>query len=392
MRLSERLDEEETVQELPYRLLDLLPGKLAQQERQREEAQKLFQEIAAVPVDQQVKMLRRARFRSLSFLDYLLEESHASQPENPLRAEDLAHLAACLAGVLADTEPEAGPALPHALCLGANARRLGNDRAGADALLERAAPFLEFPSERAMYCRYAGLIRWEQGRADEAAALLSHAGRLYRSDGLSGEHGICRALLGLLCQEEPSLGDCRAPLEEGWACLKLDDHPLLGLRVCLGLAACLSDWGKADRARALLQEAWRLYEKVSNEREMLRIYWLEARVLARLDQKAEALAMLESVRRKLVAEPNPGEAALISLDLALTMMKSGRAAEVEGLAQALITAFPDEPTMLLATGNLSNLADLAALDQIGELGERSGITLRRTFRLRGLRIRPFPFA
>lgn len=384
------VDDEETAQDLG-RLLELLPGKLAEQERRREEARQLFEELTAAPPDRQGEMLRTSRFRSLGLLDFLIEESHASQPENPPHADDLAQLAAHLAALLADTEPEAVPALALAFCLGANARRLGNDTAGADALLERAAPFLEFPSERAVYCRFAGLIRWEQGRADEAAALLSYAGRLYRSEGLGGEHGICRGLLGLLLQEEPGLGDCRAPLEEGWACfLRPEGRALPAVRVGLGLAACLADRGEADRARGLLKEVWRLYEKASDEREMLRIFWHEARVLARLGQKGEALEMLEAVRRKLVDEPSPAEMALVSLDMSLVLSESGRAAEVEALAQALLTAFPEEPTMLLAAGNLSNLGDLAALGQLGVQG-RAATTLRRTFRLCGLRMRPFPF-
>lgn len=254
-------DEEETAQELGLHFLELLPEKLAEQERRREEAQKLFEELAAAPPDRQGAMLRSSRYRSLGFLDFLIEESQASQPENPPHAEALAQLAARLAALLADTEPEAVPALSLAFCLGANARRLGNDTAGADALLERAAPFLEFPSERAVYCRFTGLIRWEQGRTDEAAALLSHASRLYRLEGLGGEHGVCRALLGSLRQEEPCLGDCRAPLEEGWACLRTEGRPLLAVRVALGLATCLADRGQAERARGLLQEAWEALRK-----------------------------------------------------------------------------------------------------------------------------------
>ena len=45
------VDEEETAQEMSFRLLELLPEKLAEQERRREEARKLFEELVAAPPD-----------------------------------------------------------------------------------------------------------------------------------------------------------------------------------------------------------------------------------------------------------------------------------------------------------------------------------------------------
>src|SRR5436853_3514437 len=180
-------DDDETLEE-PYdeiwRNLDLSPERLAERARRREVAAKLLAELMDAPLDAQARLLREARFQNLDLLDLLLEASQDAQPGDAVRSEDLSHLAARLAAALAEMEPEASAALPRAFCLGANARRLGRDVEGADALLGKAAPFVEFPGERAVYSRIAGLVRWEQGRIDEAEALLRHAARLFAAEEL----------------------------------------------------------------------------------------------------------------------------------------------------------------------------------------------------------------
>lgn len=390
-------DDEET-HDGPYdqiwRNLELSPEKLAERDRRRELAGRLFAELTGAPPARQAELLREGRFQNLDLLDLLLESSQDAQPADPARAEDLSHLAARLAAILSENEPEAAAALPRAFCLGANARRLRRDLTGADAMLAKAAPFVEFPAERALYCRIAALVRWEQGRPDEADALLRHAARRFEEEGLFADEACCQGLLGLLQMEQDGLGDPLPALLDGWVEMSREIRPAVALRVGLSAAACLAERGQMDRARMKLREAWRLLAEVEDPRDQLRASWLEARVLGRLGDREEALQMLESVRMRLFLEPSPAEAAMVSIDLGLVLAESGRAGEIESLAEALRKSFPEEAPLIVAAGGLLRFAELALDAEPGlpALARHALSTMLRTFRAARLSLRPLPFA
>lgn len=392
------MDDDETPGDGPYdrvwRNLDLSPEKVAERNRRRKVAGDLFAELTGAPPARQAGLLRQARFQNLDLLELLLESSQDALPADPARAEDLSHLAARLAAVLSEEEPEAVAALPRAFALGANARRLRQDLTGADVMLARAAPFLEFAGERALYSRIAALVRWEQGRADEADALLRNAVRLFGEEGLPPEEACCWGLLGLLQMEQRGLGDPLPALLDGWAEMSRELRPALALRVVLSAAVCLAERGQRDRARMKLREAWRLLSQVGDPRELLRASWLEARALGRLGDREEALQMLESVRLRLFLEPSPAEAALVSIDLGLVLAESGRATEIESLAEALRKSFPEEAPLIVATGGLLRFAELALDAEPGlpALARHAIATMLRTFRVARLSLQPLPFA
>ena len=131
--------------------------------KRRRNAEGLLGELLSFPPQARGNLVTKGRFRSLDLLDLLVDLSHSSQPAEPAQAQGLAEMAYRLAAVLGDEDHEAAALLPHALCLGANARRLLHDLGGAEAQLAKAAPFLACAGERAFYCRTAALVRWEEG-------------------------------------------------------------------------------------------------------------------------------------------------------------------------------------------------------------------------------------
>jgi Flp pilus assembly protein TadD len=246
--------------------------------------------------------------------------------------------------------------------------------------------------ERAFYCRTLGLLRWEQGRADEAMAMLQHAACLYASEGPEHEVGSCLTLLGLVLQEEGDPAEALTLLGRGWAEMDRDVRPLLALRGGLVLAFCLAQAEQTERARHVLRESWRLFAEVPDPREVIRIYWLEGKALARLGDREEAIHMMESVRRQLLVEPSPAEASLVSLDLALSLAEAGRAEEIEALAVDLPSTFPDTPAMLPAAEIVRALACPVSSEHRRREAARATAGLRRVFRLHGPHLKPLPFA
>ena len=375
------------------RLEERTPELIEETRRRAETVDRLFAELMQAPPGRRLGAVQQARFRSLDLLERLLEESHAGQLTDPTRAAELAHLAARLAGLFGKGDEEAAAALPRAYSLTANARRLEGRLRTADALLAKAVPFLAGSVERAFYCRVLALLRWEQGRSDEAEALLQHTAGLYAAEGMDREVGACMVILGLVL-EEGQQENPLALLSRAWVEMDRNTRPLLALRGGLALAALLAQADQEERARAVLKQSWPLFAEVTEPAEMLRVYAWEGKVLARLGDRDEALHVLESVRRQLLAEPSPAEAALVSLDLALALAESHRAGEIEALAEALQCSFPEIPAMRLAEENLKAVAILAQRNEprLREATFKTAITLRRVFRACGLRIKPLPFA
>ncbi len=375
------------------RLEERTPELIEETRLQRETAERLFAELMQTPPGRRLGVIRQSRFRSLDLLDLLLEASHARQLAEPACAAELARLAVRLAHLFGAGDEEAAAALPRAYCLGANARRLESRRKTADLLLAKAVPFLAGLPDRAFYCQILALLRWEQGRIDEAEALFQHAACLFATDGQDREVALCLMLLGLVLLEEGGHGDTLALLASGWAEMDRDGRPFVALKGGLALAACLGEAKQGERARGVLREAWQIYSRIVHPEEMTRVYGWEGRALGRLGDLEEALHVLESVRQKLLAEPSPAEAALVSLDLALALAESGRVNEIEALASALEAYLPGAPALALAAGKVRLLARLAARgdSRLREAVDATAITLRRMFRACGLRIKPLPF-
>jgi tetratricopeptide (TPR) repeat protein len=356
----------------------------------RAKVETLREELLQIPDKPRLQAVRQARFHSMDLLDHLLEESHASQLTEAAKGAELAALAFELADAMEDKEG-ASAALPRSLLLEANALRLLGDRSGAEVRLGQAAAFLSDRMDRAFYCRVVGLVRWEDGRTDEGAAVLGHAVKLYQAEGLEPEVGACLALCGLLEVEEGQLANALPRLTYAWAAMDREIRPLFALQTGLALARCLAEVDQGARARSVLREVWGFYSEVKDNADMLRVYWGEALALARLQEWDEAIHMLESVQLKLVDDGSLAEAALLSLDLALVLAEAGRSDEILSLAASLPADFIGSPQAASALRDIAGLGK-GRKPNLRASATLSRVTLLRTFRLCDLSIRPLPFA
>jgi len=382
------------------RLEDRLPEMIDEAKRRNLEAEQLLVELLGTPLDEQRNLLQDPRFRSPDLLDLLLEASQEAQPEDAERAEALAVLALHLAGHLRSNLDEILSAMffTRASVLRANALRLRLQLVEAEDAFGRAAHFLLWPfesSDRAVYCRALGILRWEQGHFDEAEALLRHAARQFREYCLTQEAGACWALLGLLLLDQNRTAEAVRSLQTGRATFDPAARPWLTVRAGLSLALAVADLGQAERAQALLQETWIHYGQVRDEGEQVRICWLEGKICSRIGKKEEAEQILFGVRARLFEAKLLPDAALCSLDLALLFIESGRGAELPQLLHAVEVAFPEEPS------GLDGLRRAYEVFVAGLQGAKSiprpvigmvETALRRVLRSGGYRVERLPFA
>jgi tetratricopeptide (TPR) repeat protein len=167
------------------------------------------------------------------------------------------------------------------------------------------------------------LLRWEQGRLHDAAALLRYGAQAYGELKRRHDQGVCLVLVGLAYMEAGEIKRAPAPLLRGL--MSLDDSEPSRLSACgwLSLALAFALLGWEENAREAREQAW--LSKVAPEAaELAEVIWLDGRVAAALGETEEADRLLDSARVQLLASRRIPDAALASLDLAALYAETGR--------------------------------------------------------------------
>jgi hypothetical protein len=267
-------------------------------------------------------------------------------------------------------------------------RRLRGKIEQAEDAYRSVLPFLgaaPAPTEgRAMLLAALAQLRWDQRRIDEATALFLQAARIFGQQAERQGEAACRAQAGFVLVEQ--LDPARGRAELGLAHLFIDAElaPALAARVALALAWCDLALGHAARARAHLRAARGFDDRAPGEGEGLFRAWWEARIAAIDGQPEQADALLDSVRRRLLAGGSAGEAARCSLDLLALRVERGRLDGLADLGPDLMNAFPGRPSALQPACMIDLLATWAAQ---GSQGYSQGEASVRHF-LAGLRPHP----
>jgi len=365
-----------------------LPRLLAERERERREAEGLFVELVSAAGTAREAALADGRFHRATVVERLLEEAAGALPEEPARAAELAGLAAEVARRLADVD-EAMEGRAKAACRVAQARRLAGDLAGAGRALAEAALYPGDDDVQAELCRALALVRWEEGRNAEAAALLDRAAALWGEEEVPHEEGACRVLAALLLAEEGRAADVAGLLRGD---LPLLADPWLTLYGGLALALGLAERGLAKRARAARAESAALAHRAPLAAHLYALR-LEGAIAASLGETAVAEALWEELRLAALEHRLLPEAALATLGL--LALDAGRGAPPEparARAAALAATFSGSPGLDGVVAALREApARLAAEASPREAAAALAADLLRLLRLGGVPGAPLPF-
>ena len=287
-----------------------------------------------------------ARFQSWGLFELLIERSRQATLADPRRAEDLLRLAL---DVAEQFQPEEhGPGSSEAAkartwaWLG-NASRVLGDFRQAEAAFQTAELYLSRswldPLDEALLLELKAPLRRAQHRFDESLELLEDAIAIYRE--VNEPHLQGRALLvkGLALRYK---GDLKGAADCFRTSLFLLDglrEPRLLVTGQYNLIGCLQDAGRNSEAAALIPDAKKMIEQAGVRADLMRLRWLEGRVLASLGRLAEAEEALAEVREAFIEDGAAFDAALVSLDLATVYLRQDRAVETRLLAEEILHIF-----------------------------------------------------
>lgn len=239
----------------------------------RKEAEWLFDGLMRLSPKKRTEAAKDPRYHRADLLDLILEKSEAAQAEDVNRAAELAWLAVSLATNIDADDVGLRKHLVRAFCLAGNPRRMAGDRSAAESAFDNASFFLsDEPPERGLYCRALALLRWDQGRLDEAAALLRYAACAYGEKEDSVEEGACLALLGLLYTEAEEFFPAIVPLLRAQlALVPTRRHDWLLARSHLSLLLCLAEEGRLAEAALATLDLAVFYEESGRRGEVERL-------------------------------------------------------------------------------------------------------------------------
>jgi hypothetical protein len=348
------------------------------------------------PPDALLGRLEGRRFFRREVVESLLAAGELALRSDPRRAERLGLWGIVLSGRL-ETETEwVPPGLIRSLLLVAGARRLDRNFQGAEEALCRAAPFLAELVEEAAYARTTGLLRWEQGRLCEAAALLAEAGDRFAAAEQSAEEAVCLALQGLLAGERGDWERALAALLRALPRLGGGAHPDLGLHLRLALAEARAERGEYQAADAALESA-RPYvpaeaPNVADSR-WLAFNWTEGRLALRAGRYEGAGRRLLPTRALLLAKGRLAEAALACLELALLGTLEGDPAAIPRLADDLAEAFAGGPQLPFVLQALYEIEEAVPGPpaETRQVAARAARQLRAAFRAGGMPAGAIPY-
>jgi tetratricopeptide (TPR) repeat protein len=287
------------------------------------------------------------RFRALMLCDLLLERSReAGFTDDPATAIELAELAVTVSGRL-DTE-HYGEALvedARARAWGhlGNAFRIANDLRQAEEALRKAEEHHEQGGEDAYLgaeiLSFKSSLRNAQGRHMEAAALLDPAIKVYRE--AKDRHREGRTIIKKASSLSYAGRNAQAIrlVRRGLAKIDVYEEPRLLVYARHNLIGYLNEIGRHEKALRTLAETRGLYLQLGERSSLVRLRWLEGKILRDLGRTNEAEAAFREVRDELIGLSLGLDAALVSLELAMILLERGDTGELKRLAAEMIPVF-----------------------------------------------------
>jgi len=307
----------------------------------------LWRELEGQPHERRRSIVwEDSRFQSWGLFELLVERSRQAMLADPRRVEDLLRLALDVAEQLRPEEhgPGSGEAAKaRAWAWLGNASRVLGDFRQAEAAFQTAELYLSRswldPLDEALLLELKAPLRRAQHRFDESLELLEDAIAIYRE--VNEPHLQGRALLvkGLALRYKGDLKGAADCFRTSLFLLDGPREPRLLVTGQYNLIGCLQDAGRNSEAATLIPDAKKMIEQVGVRADLMRLRWLEGRVLISLGRLGEAEEALSEVRETFIEDGVAFDAALVSLDLATVYLRQNRPVETRLLTEEILPIF-----------------------------------------------------
>ena len=314
---------------------------------ERAEAPERLREMAVQPFYRQWVMVTDGPlFRTWAFCELLLEACREWGFQDPARALQTARLGVEAADRL-DRE-RYGEALVNDLrarawATLANAERILTDYRAAEKSFAKAERLLNDgtgdPLEKAFFLLLKASLFGHQQRFPEAWRLLDQVVRIAHRSGdlhLCGKALITRGFFAGMAQE-PELA--LQLLRDGIELVDPRSEPRLVVAACHNLILGLTESGRPQEARKLLESSRPLYRHLGDRMNLIRLTWLEGKIALACDELDRAEALFFETRSDLAKLGLGYDTALLGLDLARVYARQGRGAEMRRLAEEMLPIF-----------------------------------------------------
>jgi tetratricopeptide (TPR) repeat protein len=330
------------VTETRRRLTEKVRRERAAQARRR--AGTLWEDLQGMaPRQRREAVEAEGKYWTWALAERLCAESVRAAAHRVDGALELSGLALRVAELASGSEAWCSRLQGYAWAFVANARRVKGDLPGAEEAFVRSDRLWDAGAggdpgvlDGARLLDLKASLRSYQGRSEEALLLLDQALAATRA----GE-----AQVRILIQKAIALrflGNYRESnkeLRKAEALAQGRPDPRLSWLIGFNLAANLLQLGQYLEAWALLPGVRELAVGLGHELDLIRVLWLEGRILAGLADQEKALPTLEQVRRYFTANQIAYDAALASLEVAVLYLEQGRAGKVKGLAEEMLWIF-----------------------------------------------------
>ena len=325
-----------------------LKRRLAELRRQHRKAERELRDLLALPEQERVPAIRRARqrFKGAHLVLLCLEECEKHFTKDPKTAEHLADVARAVI----HHSPAASAAmglLALTTAYRANALRAAGDLQGAHGQFKETRAIVQhyFVNDPEMLGRIdelEGSLRKDQRHFDRAEELLARAVTLYRMAGRSVEIARVRLNLGDLYYVQHRVWPAIEATASALRDLDPELHPRLHLMARYNLTLQLAEADRTEEAAALLEGDRSLYDQFPEPWTQLRLLCVRAKIAGARGDLDTAAQLYAQARDGFIGQGIGYDVAIVSLELAMVFLKQGRNAEVRRLAEEMHPLFEAE--------------------------------------------------
>ncbi|HYU31086.1 MAG TPA: hypothetical protein VEW48_02905 [Thermoanaerobaculia bacterium] len=302
--------------------------------------EELWAQLKDLPEDQQVAVVRVGReFQNWALAERCCAESVSQASCQIERAASLARLAREIADCVPGLEGWRLRLTGYVAAHAPNVARVAGDLERARADFEKAKQIWVAGSDP------GGLLD-EGVLLDLEASLCRDERNFGKALTLLDEAFLVGRCKGRILVNKGSIleimGDSERAVETFLEAMSLVDRaaePRLWYKLRANLGVSYTHVGRFAEAVDLVRQARPVAVELEDEIDLVRLTWLEGRILAGLGRSADARTLLEQARQEFAAREMWYDVALADLEIAALLLAENRTAEVKEMSRKLVEAF-----------------------------------------------------